>query len=170
MNNNFGDNMKKLFLPLLLFTVIFTAGCKEEKKAVSADVSKVGETITSREMFEEIKAKYKGNIVLINFFGSWCAPCKAETPDFVDVYTENKHKNFVIVGISVDDTIEKAQGFVDQFNINYPVYMIDKPTQAYYGVSAIPTSMVIDQEGNLVDIFTGILTRDFLRQLASYAQ
>src|SRR5262245_13522163 len=64
---------------------------------------------------------YKGKVVIVNFWATWCGPCKVEIPDFVKLYAQYKDKGLVIVGISIDDSAEQLQSFMREYKMNYPV-------------------------------------------------
>lgn len=111
--------------------------------------------------------KLKGKLVLVNFWATWCGPCRAEIPAFVDVYEQYKDKGLEIVGISVDDDgWTEVKPFVERYKINYPV-VIDNGSvaRAYGNVSAIPTTFLVDKDGNLVDRHIGLMKKEALENL-----
>lgn len=98
---------------------------------------------------------YKGKVVLINFWATWCPPCKVEIPDLVKVYDTYKKKGFVILAISLDDDPGKVvPPFVVDFkkdkkvSINYPMLVGDEAVNdAFGGIRGIPTTFLIDRKG-----------------------
>jgi thiol-disulfide isomerase/thioredoxin len=105
---------------------------------------------------------YKGKIVIIDFWATWCPPCRRGIPDLVAIQQEYK-KNVVIIGISLDreKTIKDVPDFVKNYKINYPVvYGDDQITIDYGGIRSIPTSFVIDKKGNIVDSHIGLVEKD----------
>lgn len=159
--------MKKIhLLAAILFILPLFTGCKNEKADMPSPIINDMQ-VMDKNLYNKIKEENKGKIVLINFFASWCPPCKMETPDFVDVYNQYKDKNFIIIGVSGDDNKKNAVDFVNRYGIEYPVYIADKSFQAYYGVSKYPTTFLLDKGGKLVDIYEGMLTKDYLIQLAA---
>ena len=94
-------------------------------------------------------AELKGKIVVVNFWATWCPPCRAEIPDFVEFYNQNKDKGLEIVGVSVDEmTPRQLQPFVQKNKMSYPVALVNKKILNDYGpISAIPTTFVIDKKG-----------------------
>lgn len=111
-------------------------------------------------------SKLKGKVVLINFWATWCAPCRAEIPGFLEVYNKYKSKGFEIVGVSLDrEGWKKVTPFVENFKINYPVVVGDKKLVAAYGdFNAIPTTFLVDKKGNIVDQHVGYLSKEDLEK------
>src|SRR6476620_7472319 len=89
-------------------------------------------------------ADYKGKVVLLNFWATWCGPCKVEIPEFVELYDQYKDKGLVIVGISVDDSPEQLQAFMKEYRMNYPVLQMTPDVETAYGpFYGYPTSFFI---------------------------
>lgn len=101
---------------------------------------------------------YKGKVVIIDFWATWCPPCRRGIPDLIDLKNEFKDK-IAVIGISLDMENTKAgvPDFVDKMGINYPVvYFNDKVINDYGGISAIPTTFIIDKNGNIVKKIVGL--------------
>lgn len=99
----------------------------------------------------------KGKVVLVNFWATWCGPCRAEVPDLVEL--QNKYKDQVqIIGLVVDDEDQAAiKAFVAEFGINYPVALAtDAMRLQYGGIPALPTSFVLDAQGRIVQKHEGL--------------
>jgi thiol-disulfide isomerase/thioredoxin len=118
-------------------------------------------TLKSAKGGMDIKlADYKGKVVIIDFWATWCGPCRRGVPDLVSL--QEKYGNeVVIIGISVDtDTKGDVPGFMSEYKINYPIAYADQAVvQNYGGVEAIPTSFIIDKEGNIVDKHVGLVDK-----------
>lgn len=101
---------------------------------------------------------YKGKIVIVDFWATWCPPCRKGIPDLIDI--QNKYKGkVVVIGISVDHekTVKEVLPFVKKYGINYPVvYSNDNVVNDYGGIESIPTSFIIDQKGNVVNRHVGL--------------
>ncbi|URA11037.1 TlpA family protein disulfide reductase [Thermospira aquatica] len=101
---------------------------------------------------------YRGKVVLLNFWATWCPPCQAEIPDLVRLYQDFGDR-LVVIGISLDrgpNAKELVQDFYKQFKMNYPVVMgSDQLAMRYGGISGIPTSFVIDKQGRIVEKIVG---------------
>lgn len=105
---------------------------------------------------------YKGKIVILDFWATWCPPCRRGVPDLISIQKEFK-KDVVVIGISLDreKTIKDVPGFMKDYGINYPVvYGDDKVTIDYGGIRSIPTSFVIDKKGNVVDSHIGLVPKE----------
>ena len=93
---------------------------------------------------------YKGKVVIINFWATWCPPCLAEIPDFVKFYNAYREKGVEIIGIAVNSTIDDTKKIISEKKINYPVCMSDgKIENLYGGIRAVPTTFIIDKQGNI---------------------
>jgi thiol-disulfide isomerase/thioredoxin len=103
-------------------------------------------------------SSYKGKVVLLNFWATWCGPCKAEIPGFVELQDKYKDK-LVIVGFSVDDTAEKAREYADQYKMNYPILLgegREDVQEAYGPIWGIPASFIISKDGRVCRKHLGI--------------
>lgn len=107
---------------------------------------------------------YQGQVVVLNFFASWCAPCRQEAADLEQAWREYQDDEVQFLGIGYKDAPSKAQTFLDSFDVTYPSSVeTGNRTARTYGVTGVPETFVIDQEGNLVRHFLGPVT---LEQLA----
>ena len=99
----------------------------------------------------------KGKVILLNFWATWCGPCRAEIPDLVEL--QNKYKDHLqILGLVVDDNDQDAiKEFSEKFGINYPVALATNDIRLQYGgIAALPTSFVLDSEGRIVQKHEGL--------------
>lgn len=93
-----------------------------------------------------------GKVVMLNFFATWCPPCRAEVPQIVASSKTFKGKNVLFVGLSVDEprTKETVEKFVDQMHIDYPVYMAGRDLLLRYNIGSIPHNVFYDRNGDLI--------------------
>jgi thiol-disulfide isomerase/thioredoxin len=143
--------MKKLIVIIMILMFALSCGKSEDAKT-SADVNIPS---AGKGFVEKLKAEHAGKVLIVNFFASWCPPCRGETPDFVAAYEKHKDNGFVIVGLSVDKKLSDAAKFVSEYNITYPVYHADQALGAEMNIGTIPTSMIYKPDGKLFDIIVG---------------
>lgn len=100
---------------------------------------------------------YAGKLVFVNFWATWCPPCRAEIPGFIRLYDKYKDQGLAIIGISADrDGIEVVKRFVDANKVNYPIVMYNMEViQKYGGITGIPTTFVVNRKGEVVNKFVG---------------
>jgi cytochrome c biogenesis protein CcmG/thiol:disulfide interchange protein DsbE len=112
-------------------------------------------------------ADFKGKVLVLNFWATWCPPCRAEIPDFVEAYAANKDKGLEILGVSVDRmTADRLLPFVSKAKINYPVVLADaKIVQDYEPGDYIPTTIIIDKKGIVRRRHVGQMDKETLVQL-----
>lgn len=133
---------------------------EEQGAACDADAKPANMDFTIKHLDgKDVKlSDYKGKVVLLNFWATWCGPCKAEIPGFVEL--QEKYKNdLVIVGYSVDDTAEKAAAFATEHKINYPVLLglgREDVQDAYGPIWGIPASFLISKDGKVCKKHMGI--------------
>lgn len=108
-------------------------------------------------------ADYKGKVVVLDFYATWCEPCRAETPHLVRLQNEYGPKGFQVIGLNVggDEDREKVPGYAKEFNIQYPLaYPDDDLVTKYLSDNEnIPQSFVFDRNGNLLKRFVGYSSR-----------
>ena len=106
-------------------------------------------------------ADYKGKVVIVNFWATWCGPCKIEIPDFVKLYAQYKDKGLVIVGISIDDSPEQLQAFMREFHMNYPVVQMRPEVEDAWGpFYGYPTSFIVARDGSICTKHIGPASHD----------
>jgi thiol-disulfide isomerase/thioredoxin len=104
---------------------------------------------------------FDGRVVILDFWATWCAPCKVEIPGFVELQKEYRDRGLVVVGVSLDeDGPAKIKRFVTQFGMNYPVVLGDAGLMKDFGGTAIPTTVIIDRSGNIVARHVGFVPKE----------
>ena len=105
---------------------------------------------------------YKGKVVLLDFWATWCGPCKIEIPWFIDFERKYKDQGFSVIGVSMDEegwTVIKP--FVTEVAINYRILLgSDSTAQLYGGVDALPTAFLIDRDGRIAATHVGLAGKD----------
>ena len=93
---------------------------------------------------------YRGKVVLLDFWATWCEPCRVETPFFVELQKKYADQGLQIIGVSMDDSPDPVHGFYQQFKMNYPVVMGNaKLGDEYGGVLGLPIAFLLDREGRI---------------------
>ncbi|MFP5227488.1 MAG: TlpA family protein disulfide reductase [Acidobacteriota bacterium] len=93
-------------------------------------------------------AAYRGKVVLLNFWATWCGPCKVEMPRFMAWQKQYGAQGLQVIGVSIDDSAAPARAFVDKLHVNYPVVMGSaKLGERYGGVLGVPVTFLIDRAG-----------------------
>jgi thiol-disulfide isomerase/thioredoxin len=106
---------------------------------------------------------YRGKVVLINFWATWCAPCRKETPDLTKWQRDYKSKGLQIIGITYPpQEVAEVKEFIREFKLNYPVALGTEETREKFDSESdvLPITVVIDRQGKLVTIIRGIMLPD----------
>ncbi|MBI2150021.1 MAG: TlpA family protein disulfide reductase [Acidobacteria bacterium] len=106
---------------------------------------------------------YKGKVILLDFWATWCAPCRIEIPNFVELYKKYQAQGFVVLGVSVDDPVSKLKSFAKELRMNYPVLVgldRDDVKDAFGPPPGYPTSFIIGRDGKICSQHTGFAPKE----------
>ncbi len=140
--------MKKVLTVLIAAVFLFAAGAAV-LEAQGVDVPAPNFTVKDLQGNAVSLADYKGKVLFVNFWATWCPPCRAEIPDFIEAFKNNESKGLEILGLSVDKlTLKELQSFVADAKMNYPVALADsKIVSDFQPGQYIPATIVIDKKG-----------------------
>lgn len=156
-------------LPVPLLSLLMLAGCYgRPAPSQEASVKPVedrnpapdfslrdadGKTVTLSE--------YRGKVVLLNFWATWCGPCRIEIPWFTEFERKHKDQGFAVLGVSMDDGgWDEVKPYLRNAKVNYRILMGDHQVAMLYGgVEALPTSFMIDREGKIASVHVGLVSK-----------
>jgi len=162
-----GRALRGAVLPLvaaLLALLLLSAGCgkKEESVGMKFDVGKPAPEFTLPDLEgNQIElSSMKGKVLILDFWATWCPPCKEEVPHLVALQSKYRDQGLQIVGLSLDQGgAGLVKPFADEHYVNYTMLIAnDETAKAYGGVSMIPTTFVVDRSGIVVKRFIGYTT------------
>jgi peroxiredoxin len=105
---------------------------------------------------------YRGKVVLLDFWATWCGPCKIEIPWFMDMERRKKDRGFAVLGVAMDDEgWEVVRPFIAELGVNYRILMgNDETAQRYGGIESLPTTFLIDRAGRIAAVHVGVTGRE----------
>jgi len=140
------------FLMFLFFTGVLTTGCMAGGSGSGDAAAPLftlkdtqDRTVSLGDMLKQNKA------VLINFWATWCPPCREEIPELIRLQSEYGKRGFTVLGVDVGESPTKVSSFINKMGINYPVALDrDQKVAAEYGLVGIPTSYLVSSEGKII--------------------
>ena len=151
----------------LLFSqeIKFSLSQKEALNKVLGDINKAPDfTLKAMNDSVYILSKLDGKVVLINFWATWCGPCRMEIPEFNELYENYHEKGLEILGISVSDNKKQLKNFIKSFAVDYPLLYggtrdMNNIMKDYGGVYAVPSSFLIGKEGSILWSYPGAILK-----------
>jgi len=154
---------------LLLFsqdsTIILSQ--REKLKKTLGDINKAPDfTLTALNDSIYKLSELEGKVVLINFWATWCGPCRMEIPEFNELYNSYHEKGLEILGISISDNKKQLKNFTKSFAVDYHLLYgntreMNEILREYGGVYAVPSSFLIDYQGKIVWKYPGAILKDY---------
>ena len=157
--------MRHLFIGALFFLMAMGPNPSKGGSADTAPSPDAGKNAYSKAPDFTLKdangrsvslSSQKGKVVLINFWATWCPPCKAEMPSMNKLYNEMKARGFEVIAVSTDNSLSAVKDFLSKNRLDFPILFDENKTVArQYHVFSMPTTFLIDRNGMIVDKFFG---------------
>ena len=134
--------MLALFVTVFAATSLASSGLEGQEAPDFALKSSTGENLRLSE--------YRGDVVMINFWATWCGPCRQEMPLLNELYTRYERVGFNLLGVNIDDDSRRAMQMIDEMGVSFPVLFDSrKEVSKLYQVEAMPVTVLVDREGNV---------------------
>jgi thiol-disulfide isomerase/thioredoxin len=132
--------------------------CPADAKPANMDF-----TLKNHQGMDVALSSFKGKVLLIDFWATWCGPCKVEIPHFIEFQNQYGKDGLQIVGITIDDTADKVAPYIADMGMNYPVLLglgRDDVQEAYGPLLGIPVTVVVSRDGKICAKHTGLTSRE----------
>lgn len=147
--------MKRLWLIMAVMIMIVSCGKSSPTRNV---LDFKANDLNGKEMSF---AEYRGKVVLLNIWATWCPPCVKEIPDLNEVHHAYKNRDVIVLGVSVDASAEDVrQALKGKIKVDYPVWHADADFIRRFQIRSIPHTMIVNKEGVIVEEMMGIQSRD----------
>jgi len=156
-------------LVVIAFLFFSVSSCKKKEKEIEPAAPSIG-NVAPDFALKDVDGRsirlsaYKGKVVLVEFWATWCPPCRELTPVLNRLYEKYKDKGFVILALTPEDT-DTVKDYIKDHQVKYTVVIATQKTINQYGVIGIPMSFLIDKEGKIVN--KHMYTPDFFNELSS---
>src|ERR1700683_4236788 len=146
-----------LALSVLLACAVLATGCSKRKAATNRKAAPEFSLKDADGQTVHL-ADYRGKVVLLDFWATWCGPCKIEIPWFMEFESQFKNRGFAVLGVSMDeDGWDAVKPYMDDLKINYRVLLgNEQVSDIYGGVDSLPTTLLIDRQGKIASIHIGL--------------
>jgi peroxiredoxin len=144
-----------------------TAEAAEFSCPADAKPANLNFTVTDIDGKKVSLAAYKGHVIVLDFWATWCLPCKVEIPGFVDLQSRYGAQGLQVLGVSVDDSLDKLLPYAAQYKMNYPVLQglgHDDLMDAYGPIWGLPVSVVISRDGRICASHSGLTAKETFEQ------
>jgi thiol-disulfide isomerase/thioredoxin len=154
------------FCLLILFSVFSWSACSRNEHGTPEgqrpEVGGIAPDFTLKDLRgHDVKlSEYRGHVVLLDFWATWCPPCQETIPELVSVEKKYKNKGIVVLGISIDegrDIATKLSAFSKEHEMNYPILLGSDAVEETYNIRSIPTMLLVDREGKVRELYMGYM-------------
>lgn len=141
---------------LIIFFLICLVVCPQKSFAETIP------QLTGKQLLDMIRAD-KGKLIFLNFFATWCPPCRKEIPEIIALRQQTKTEQLTIIGLSLDSDANALSEFAKKSAFNYPIFQADEQIPAMFGISSIPHNAIFNTQGQLVMSSPGLVEASSLR-------
>ncbi len=160
---------KILVFGLCIGGLLFLSQCGREKETPAGLAPDF--TLKTLDGQEITLSQLKGKVVLLDFWTTWCGPCRESIPHLIQLYNDYREKGFELIGMDVDKgDVETVRKFVKSMDIPYPIVVAPEEVARSYRVNGIPTTILIDKEGNIRERVAGFSNAISQRLAAKVAE
>jgi peroxiredoxin len=158
---------------LLWILALVVTGCSgaseaSVKRGVSQGSYALDFTLETLDGSEASLSDYGGSVVLVNFWATWCPPCRDEIPHFEEAYRAHKDEGFVVLGVNYQESAAEVERFVERLGVTYPILLDESGMVAKeYRAVGLPTSVFVDRDGVIQVRHSGYLSEGQLEQYLS---
>ncbi len=156
--------MKKILLLVFIFISVFLFSCTKSDTGTEKPSSSQSAGLAPDFVLKDIEGKdvrlsnYKGKIVVLEFWATWCPPCKATIPELVALQRKYAEKGLVVLGVSIDEgdnLPSKLSAFSKENKMNYPILIGNEEISRAYGVISIPVTVLIGRDNRIISSYKG---------------
>ncbi|MDP2912387.1 MAG: TlpA disulfide reductase family protein [Candidatus Omnitrophota bacterium] len=145
---------------VVLISMVFLLGACAQTNAVEIGENAPNFTLPDLKGKQVSLSDFKGKVIILNFFASWCPPCRQEVPDFTELQKTYGDKGFSAIGVALE-SLKDASAFADKAGINYPVLIDDNKASNTYGpIRAIPATFIIGKDFKVAKIYIGARSKE----------
>lgn len=147
--------MKKLAMCLCLCLLLPAAALAAEIQALD------------KAALDKILESNRGKVIMLNFFATWCPPCRVELPELVKLRDAYPDSEFMIYGLSVDEDKSAVPAFIEMAGVNYPVYMANKDITDSYNITSVPHNTFFTKDGKIIISEPGMAETGVLKKVVN---
>lgn len=155
--------MRKRIVYFLVFLCLMAYSVPSVATAQNMEVPK---TVNLQALLEIVKLN-KGKVVIVNFFATWCPPCKEEIPGLVGIAKTYPADKVAVIGVSVDQKAALVPAFLKPLHVNYPIFHAGNDVATAFGIRTIPHNVIYDRQGVMAANVTGFVTEKDLKEYIS---
>ncbi len=167
-----GANVTNLFVIFALACAPALANAQDQSSgscSLEPEPAELDFTLKDMHGGEVTLSDYAGHVILLDFWATWCAPCRIEIPGFVEMINDYGDQGFIVLGVSIDDTPDALIPYAEELGMNYPVLIgdgRDDIKDTYGPLIGFPTAFLIDRDGNICHKHTGFAPKaTFVREV-----